>query len=51
MAHFVEKSRDKPPNSLHIVWDVAVAAKNKKRKGLGQRTLASAFTKKARKKD
>ena len=29
MAHFVTKSRDTPPNSLRIVWDEAVAAKDK----------------------
>ena len=51
MAHFVAKSRDNPPNSLHIVWDEAVAKKNPKRKGLAQPTLADAFAKKARKKD
>ena len=51
IAHFVSKSRDNPPNSLHIVWDEAVAKKNPKRKGLAQPTLADAFAKKARKKD
>ena len=52
MAHFVAKSRDNPPNSLHIVWDEKEAAKNPnpKRK-VGQRTLAEAFKKARKKKD
>ena len=40
-----------PPNSLHSVWDAAVAVKTPKRKGFRQSTLADACAKKARKKD
>ena len=52
MAHFVAKSRDNPPNSLHIVWDEKEAAKNPnpKRK-VGQPTIAEAFKKARKKKD
>ena len=50
MAHFVSQSRNSASNNLHRVWDERMEAKKRKR-NVGQPTLAEVFKKARKKKD